>query len=453
MNLEGDALYMKDVTIPLIYNVAFKIVAMVIVAIGIMGNILNLIVLTRPKLKGVMYVYLVGLAISNLSVLITAIPALMAIAKSPEPMYSNSYVLSFFFAHLEIPLLNAFMAASVYIIIGMTVNRYISIYKPTHFQRIHTFKNAYLAIAASFLFGSLLHVPLAFQNNVYELCTDDTDKMPKDYCNRTETEDPGGGGRLTVEHPIKYICNEKTYVVCGNEDYTKHWVFSVYIYFSESLLRFGPIITLTILNILIIARFNRIVRRREVLKGNNPAASISGRNGSKRKITASSTSGTTSSGNNNTSSCRNNSNVYVGLSPNGDCPELMESKKCQNGGNTKREDSLIPSSPILKNHHSNGKIKNGTPIEIKNPINEEDTKDTCCGCIPKGIAQRKDSDAISDKQTNHRSPSKTNGTSHEGLNGLDAERRKSSNRYLMTPDQSSVLGKLVGCNRNINKLI
>ena len=453
MNLEGDALYMKDVTIPLIYNVAFKIVAMVIVAIGIMGNILNLIVLTRPKLKGVMYVYLVGLAISNLSVLITAIPALMAIAKSPEPMYSNSYVLSFFFAHLEIPLLNAFMAASVYIIIGMTVNRYISIYKPTHFQRIHTFKNAYLAIAASFLFGSLLHVPLAFQNNVYELCTDDTDKMPKDYCNRTETEDPGGGGRLTVEHPNEYICNEKTYVVCGNEDYTKHWVFSVYIYFSESLLRFGPIITLTILNILIIARFNRIVRRREVLKGNNPAASISGRNGSKRKITASSTSGTTSSGNNNTSSCRNNSNVYVGLSPNGDCPELVESKKCQNGGNTKREDSLIPSSPILKNHHSNGKIKNGTPIEIKNPINEEDTKDTCCGCIPKGIAQRKDSDAISDKQTNHRSPSKTNGTSHEGLNGLDAERRKSSNRYLMTPDQSSVLGKLVRCNRNINKLI
>ena len=156
MNLEGDALYMKDVTIPFIYNVAFQIVAMVIVAIGIMGNILNLIVLTRPKLKGVMYVYLVGLAISNLSVLITAIPALMAIAKSPEPMYSNSYVFSFFFAHLEIPLLNAFMAASVYIIIGMT-NRYISIYKPTHFQRIHTFKNAYLAIAASILL-SLIHI-------------------------------------------------------------------------------------------------------------------------------------------------------------------------------------------------------------------------------------------------------------------------------------------------------
>ena len=110
MNLEGDALYMKDVTIPFIYNVAFKIVAMVIVAIGIMGNILNLIVLTRPKLKGVMYVYLVGLAISNLSVLITAIPALMAIAKSPEPMYSNSYVFSFFFARVRRFFLSFFLS-------------------------------------------------------------------------------------------------------------------------------------------------------------------------------------------------------------------------------------------------------------------------------------------------------------------------------------------------------
>ena len=132
--MSADDLYMKEVIIPGIYHVAFNIVAMVIVAIGILGNVLNLVVLTRPKLKGVMYVYLLGLAVSNLSVLITAIPALMSISKSPEPIYSSLYAIAFFFAHLEIPLLNAFMAASVYIIIGMTVNRYISIYKPTHFQ-------------------------------------------------------------------------------------------------------------------------------------------------------------------------------------------------------------------------------------------------------------------------------------------------------------------------------
>ena len=61
------------------------------------------------------------------------------------------------------------MAWSVYIIICMTVNRYISIYMPTYFQRIHTFKNAYVAIFFSFLGGVMLHVPLSFEYMV-ETC-------------------------------------------------------------------------------------------------------------------------------------------------------------------------------------------------------------------------------------------------------------------------------------------
>lgn len=42
--------------------------------------------------------------------------------------------------------------------------RYISIYKPTQFQRIHTFKNASIHITLSFVAGILLHIPLCFQN-------------------------------------------------------------------------------------------------------------------------------------------------------------------------------------------------------------------------------------------------------------------------------------------------
>merc|ERR1719361_2591785 len=101
----------------------------------------------------------------------------LATAKNTTTATINSYSTAFYQAHLMVPLINSFMAASVYIIIGMTVNRYISIYKPTHFQRIHTFKNAYLAIAASFLFGGLLHVPLAFQDEVYEGCIDADSKV------------------------------------------------------------------------------------------------------------------------------------------------------------------------------------------------------------------------------------------------------------------------------------
>jgi hypothetical protein len=216
--------------------VAYVIVANIIVVVGIIGNILNLIVLTRPKLKGVMYVYLLGLAVSNLCVLFTAIPALINIAGG---FHSRAYATAFFEAHLDIPMLNSFMASSVYIIICMTVNRYISIYRPTQFQRIHTFRNAYLAIAFSFVGGVVLHVPLAFEHYVDEKCFD-----VAPHCEYSKQQ---------------------------NDVIHKHILFRVYIWVSETLLRFGPIITLTLLNILIIVRFRRIALKREVLKGNSGA--------------------------------------------------------------------------------------------------------------------------------------------------------------------------------------
>ena len=145
--------------------VAYSLVAYLVVGVGMVGNLLSLVVLTRPNLKGVMYVYLLGLAVSNLCVLITAIPALYDIS---EGFSSHNYATAFYQAHLKLPLINSCMASSVYIIIFMTINRYISIYRPTHFQRLHTAKNARIHISLSFLAGTLLHVPLCFQSSVVD---------------------------------------------------------------------------------------------------------------------------------------------------------------------------------------------------------------------------------------------------------------------------------------------
>ena len=138
------------------------------VGVGLVGNLLNLVVLSRPNLKGVMYVYLLGLAVSNLCVLLTAIPGLYDISSGLE---DGTYTTAFYQAHLKLPMINSFMASSVYIIICMTVNRYISIYKPTQFQRFHTHKNARISILSAFAGGILVHVPLCFQNRVISSCT------------------------------------------------------------------------------------------------------------------------------------------------------------------------------------------------------------------------------------------------------------------------------------------
>ena len=59
--------------IALIHWFAYCVLANIFVGIGIVGNVLSIVVVSRPKLKGVMYVYLLGLAVTNLCVLVRKI--------------------------------------------------------------------------------------------------------------------------------------------------------------------------------------------------------------------------------------------------------------------------------------------------------------------------------------------------------------------------------------------
>ena len=103
-----------DETIKAINCIAYGIIAKIIVSVGILGHILSLIVLTRPNLTGVMYTYLIALAMSNLCVLVTAIFPLYFLSNEGQTEY---YLVAFFQAHMALPLLNTFMASSVYIMV------------------------------------------------------------------------------------------------------------------------------------------------------------------------------------------------------------------------------------------------------------------------------------------------------------------------------------------------
>ena len=225
--------------------VAYSVVAYLIVGVGIMGNLLSLVVLTRPNLKGVMYVYLLGLAVSNLCVLITAVPALFDISAG---LGGGHYTTAFFQAHLKLPLINSFMASSVYIIIFMTVNRYISIYKPTDFQRLHTLKNARKSISLSFFSGIVFHIPLCFQNQVKRHCPQKSENF-NDPDSRNSTS-------------CVWKSDENFFV-------SETYIFKTYLVISEILLRVGPIVILAILNTLIIHKFLKLARKRQALKNRN----------------------------------------------------------------------------------------------------------------------------------------------------------------------------------------
>ena len=239
--------------------VAYSVVAYIIVGLGLVGNLLNLVVLTRPNLKGVMYVYLLGLAVSNLLVLISALPGLYDISSG---LKDGSYSTAFYQAHMKLPMINSFMASSVYIIICMTVNRYISIYRPTHFQRIHTHKNARMSILASFVGGILVHVPLCFQSRVTIDC--------EPIVAAAMTSDDAAA-EVGLGSPVTMARNTSTSVCAWKAEENFHvsenLVFKVYLVISEIILRVGPILALGILNALIIHKFLKIARKRQGLKG------------------------------------------------------------------------------------------------------------------------------------------------------------------------------------------
>ena len=137
------------------------------------------------------------------------------------------------------------MISSVFIIICMTVNKFIAIYMPLTFQRMNTLKNARLCISLSFIGSVLLHLPTCFRKNVvfHGLCSN-TSNSPSFSANETE-------------------------VVCGwqstvNSDVADSHVFKAYVVVLEILCRVAPIVLLAILNTLIVNKFRTIVKELQV---------------------------------------------------------------------------------------------------------------------------------------------------------------------------------------------
>jgi hypothetical protein len=208
-----------------------------------------------------MYVYLLGLAASNLCVLVSAIPALLGLSGD---LAGRDYLTAFYQAHLALPLINTFMASSVYIIICMTVNRYISIHHPTQFKMFHTEPKAKLSVAISFLCGTLLHLPLCFQNKVVcDVDADGDDLLSPLLLNQRNVSRAFLVTNRTIENPSP----PSSCVSVEDESVTESHSFKIYLVLSEILLRFGPILILAILNTLIIIRFKQLARKKAALRG------------------------------------------------------------------------------------------------------------------------------------------------------------------------------------------
>lgn len=209
--------------------IAYGIVSSVIISLGILGNLTNLVVLTRPNLKGVTFVYLAWLAISDLMSLVVSLSSMFRL----HGMQPRTYFASVYYAHVEMPLVNAFMASSVFLVVALTVDRYFSVCLPTRFKEIHNTQRAKRSIAAAYICAFVLYIPVCFQ------------KVP-------------------VAVPFT---NETQYIACDNPPVVSHPIFKGYLMVKEVIVRLGPVFLLAILNTTIIITFRKTLKkRRDLLK-------------------------------------------------------------------------------------------------------------------------------------------------------------------------------------------
>ncbi|XP_047471903.1 probable G-protein coupled receptor B0563.6 [Penaeus chinensis] len=155
--------------------VAYGIAMPVLVALGVLGDILNLVVLTRPNMTGVAYVYMRGYAAASLFALLCAIPFTHRILTHETGRWASYYVAAFH-AHVVLYFGNSCIGIGVVMLLALTVERFISVCYPAQARNLCGAKRAYVTVAVIPLAGFLLYCPYIFIANV-ATCVDDRGEL------------------------------------------------------------------------------------------------------------------------------------------------------------------------------------------------------------------------------------------------------------------------------------
>ena len=207
-----------------------NIVMRTLLVLGIAGNTVNLFVLTRPTLRGVTFVYLFWLAISDLCFLLINFLGHVIYSIDSEVRFHNYHVM-FGLCRLSFAASNLFCGSSAFLVTVLTIDRHRAVLTP--FKGKHTLsrKRAFVRISLTFLLAFVINVPLVFQTNV-ESFTDEVISAT------------GGNGTALYVHKEVYLC-EPTSI-------EENWSFKAYVVFREGISKAATVLIVTILNIRII---------------------------------------------------------------------------------------------------------------------------------------------------------------------------------------------------------
>lgn len=197
-----------------------------------------------PKI-GAIPVYLSALALSDMGALLSSIPLWIRLAQK----VACSHWSAFYYGHLELFILNTFMAASIFNVVALTVERYTSVCLAGQFPKIHTPLRAKMAVAISFLLALIVSLPLCILK--YVVVHNEEEKSTRD----------------SIKCRYEYL---------ENKIVTAHPLWTAYVWLGESLVRFLPGLILATLNMLILIKYHGVVKTRRQMRQMQPNADLQG---------------------------------------------------------------------------------------------------------------------------------------------------------------------------------
>ncbi|XP_068241770.1 probable G-protein coupled receptor AH9.1 isoform X2 [Palaemon carinicauda] len=156
--------------VELLNIIVYQHVLPALIALAVLTNLLNVFMLWKVRMKQrqqkrtdmeTTYKYLMWLAITDLLASISLIPSLIHVDRTALP-----YGWAFYYAHFEIPLMNALTSASVYIVVGLSIDRFIAVCFPRRYRSVNAPRLAVVRITLSLVVPLLIYVPHSFYQRV-----------------------------------------------------------------------------------------------------------------------------------------------------------------------------------------------------------------------------------------------------------------------------------------------
>ncbi|CAM1154639.1 Uncharacterised protein at_DN1704, partial [Pycnogonum litorale] len=210
-------------------------VAQVLCVLGIIGNLMNLIVLSKTNINTVCYTYMRSKAITDLIAIIFTFPWAARHLKLTKTWRGHSS--AFYHCYLELYLMNAFVTAGIFLMVAITIERFLSVCYPLKARAmLGTCRRTHLTtVALIVVIALIVFIPYCFQSHI--------------------------GTYVDV------TTNSTYYTYCGNEEVTFLFLWRFYRWAQQAVCRFIPVILIAVLNISIIIGFKKIVKKRQRMKG------------------------------------------------------------------------------------------------------------------------------------------------------------------------------------------